>query len=79
MTSSRDIVHPATKNCASFRRFTVDIDRRLLQEGHPILVTIDCKPGAGQQVQDALAPREFVDHVFRSADDRLICKLSEGA
>lgn len=55
------------------RRFTVDIDRRLLQEGHPILVTIDCEPGAGQQVQEALTTEEFVDHVFRSADDRLIC------
>jgi len=60
------------------RRFTVDIDRRLLRDGHPILVTIDCEPGAGRQVQDALAPREFVDHVFRSADGRLICTAFAG-
>ena len=60
------------------RRFTVDLDRRLLQEGQPIIVTVDCEPGSSKRVQEQLVSRDFVDHVFRTADDRLVCTAFAG-
>lgn len=60
------------------RRFTVDLNRQLLAEGQPILVTIHCEPGTGTRVQEQLSPKEFVDHVFRTADDRIICTAVTG-
>jgi DNA-binding Lrp family transcriptional regulator/YHS domain-containing protein len=55
------------------RRFTVDLDRSLLDEGQPIMVRIDCEPGAGPRVQEQLASLDVVEHVFRTADDTLLC------
>jgi len=60
------------------RRFTVDLDRSLLREGQPVLLRIDCDPGAGPRVQEALAPLDVVEHVFRTADDLLLCTAVAG-
>ncbi len=55
------------------RRFTLDIDRELLDGGSRVLVTIEATPGRGPTVQRALAGVAEVEHVFRTADDRLVC------
>lgn len=55
------------------RRFTLDIDRELLDGGSRVLVTIEATPGRGPAVQRALAGVEEVERVFRTADDRLVC------
>ena len=62
------------------RRFTVDVDRSLLREGAPLLVTVDAAPGAGNRVRDALAAADPVETVFRTVDDRVVCTatLEEG-
>lgn len=54
------------------RRFTLDIDRELLDGGSRVLVTIEATPGRGPAVQRALAGVEEVERVFRTADDRLV-------
>ena len=55
------------------RRFTVDIDRSLLREGVPVLVTLSARPGAGTDLAEALSDVEAVESVFRTVDDRLVC------
>lgn len=55
------------------RRFTVDIDRGLLREAFPVLVTVQCAPASGRQVHDRLSSREAVEHAFRTADDTVVC------
>ncbi|MHB9286049.1 winged helix-turn-helix transcriptional regulator [Halobacteriales archaeon Cl-PHB] len=54
------------------RRFTVDLDRSLLQEGVPVLVTVDAKAGAAPAVADALDGDDAVEYCFRTADDRVV-------
>lgn len=55
------------------RQFTVDIDRGLLREGTPVLVTIDGKPGYGDRIHDYLRDQSVVEHIFETADERLVC------
>ena len=55
------------------RRFTVDIDRGLLREGTPVLVTIRSEPGSGEQLHEELRMNPAVEYVFRSADETLVC------
>ena len=54
------------------RRFTLDIDRSLLDEGVPVLVTLETVPGAGKRVRDGLADVESAEYVFRTVDDRVV-------
>ena len=58
------------------RRFTVDVDRSLLREGVPVLVTIDTAPGTASQVREALSESEAVEYVFRTVDDRVVCSAT---
>lgn len=55
------------------RRFTVDIDRTLLREGVPVLVTLQCDPGASTQIQAQLQSLDEIEYVFRTADDTVVC------
>jgi DNA-binding Lrp family transcriptional regulator len=55
------------------RRFTVDLDRSLLDQGVRVLVTLHVRPGAGEDVSDALSGAPAVEHVFRTVDDRVVC------
>lgn len=55
------------------RRFTVDVDRSLLQSGVPVLVTFQTTPGDGERLRDALVGMETVEHVFRTADGTVVC------
>lgn len=54
------------------RRFTVDIDRSMLEEGVPVLVTIDTQPGVAGRVRDGLAAADAVEYIFRTVDDRVV-------
>jgi DNA-binding Lrp family transcriptional regulator len=55
------------------RRFTLDLDRELLEGGSRVLLTVEAAPGRGPGLQRELAGVEAVEHVFRTADDRLVC------
>lgn len=54
-------------------RFTVDLDRRLLREGTPVLVTVRANPGASEELADELRASDAVEHVFRTVDETLVC------
>ena len=54
------------------RRFTVDIDRSMLEEGVPVLVTLDTQPGTATRVRDGLANVDAVEYIFRTVDDRVV-------
>jgi DNA-binding Lrp family transcriptional regulator len=55
------------------RRFTVDLDRSLLREGVPVLVSLSACPGTGATVREALSAAEAVESVLRTVDDCLVC------
>jgi DNA-binding Lrp family transcriptional regulator/YHS domain-containing protein len=55
------------------RGFTIDVNKELLTGGTRVLVTVEAVPGRGSAVQAGLAGREPVEHVFRTADDRVVC------
>ncbi|MFT4882190.1 MAG: Lrp/AsnC family leucine-responsive transcriptional regulator [Salinirussus sp.] len=55
------------------RRFTLDIDRELLEGGSRVLLTVEATPGRGPALQRALMAVDAVEHVFRTADERLVC------
>lgn len=55
------------------RRFTLDIDRELLEGGSRVLLTVEATPGRGPTVQRALMAVDAVERVLRTADDRLVC------
>lgn len=54
------------------RRFTVDLDRSQLREGTPVLVTLTVDPGVGDDLRDALLGIEGVEHVYVTADARVV-------
>ena len=53
------------------RGFTVDVDRSLLRGGVPVLVAIEARPGRAGTIRDAIAGADPVEHVFRTADERV--------
>jgi len=61
------------QNLGILRRFTVDLDRSLLREGVPVLVTLSTRPGSGADLAGALSAETAVESVFRTVDDRLVC------
>lgn len=60
------------KDIGLVRRFTADIDRSLLEEGVPVLVSVDTAPGAAPGVRDELAGVDAVESLFRTVDDRVV-------
>lgn len=54
------------------RRFTLDIDRTLLEDAIPVLVTVASKPGAAARVRESLTAVETVEYVFQTVDDRVV-------
>lgn len=54
------------------RRFTVDVDRESLVEGVAVLIDLSVEPGAGEAVMDGLSAVGGVEHVVRTADDRVV-------
>ena len=54
------------------RGFTVDVDRSKLREGTPVLVTVDVEPTAAGVVAEDLRETDRVEHVFTTADARIV-------
>ncbi len=54
------------------RGFTLDVDRTKLRGGTPVLVTVETVPGTGDGLADALADADRVEHLFATADDRVV-------
>lgn len=54
------------------RRFTVDLDRSLLDEGVPVLVDLTVVPGESESVRDDVRDIDNVGHVFTTADERIV-------
>jgi DNA-binding Lrp family transcriptional regulator len=53
-------------------RFTLDLDRSRLREGIRLVVTFSVTPGETGTVREALAGTAGVEHVFATADGRLL-------
>ncbi|MFB6141465.1 MAG: winged helix-turn-helix transcriptional regulator [Halosimplex sp.] len=54
------------------RGFTVDLDRSKLRQGTPVLVSVDVTPRAASAVADALREADEVEHVFTTAEERVV-------
>jgi Lrp/AsnC family leucine-responsive transcriptional regulator len=54
------------------RQFTVDIDRSTLRESAPVLLQLETDPSAVDGIAEALADRPAVEHVFTTANARLV-------
>lgn len=54
------------------RRFTVDVDRSALGSGVPVLLDLRVRPDAVEAVAGALVERDRVEHVFTTADARVV-------
>ncbi|MFB6073185.1 MAG: AsnC family transcriptional regulator [Halobacterium sp.] len=54
-------------------RFTVDIDRSQLRGGAQVLVELSAAPGATDDVRDAVADADAVEHVFVTASGNVVC------
>lgn len=57
------------------RRFTLDVDRSTLTDGVPLLVTLTVGPADVGEVRAGLREHDAVEHVFVTADGRLVAKL----
>jgi DNA-binding Lrp family transcriptional regulator len=55
------------------RSFTVDVDRSLLRGGTDVLVELAVAPTAASDVHAALGDLDPVEHVFETADARVVC------
>lgn len=54
------------------RRFTVDLDRKQLREGTPVLVHLDVAPDAVPGVRDAVRTLDAVQHLFVTVDNEIL-------
>lgn len=54
------------------RAFTLDVDHSLLRAGVAVLIEIAAYPGRGAAIAEALGPAQTVEHVFRTADERVL-------
>lgn len=57
-------------------RFTVDVDRSTFTDRVPLLVDIAVEPGHATAVYTSLHEAEGVQHVYRSADARVLAHVS---
>jgi len=56
--------------------FSVDLDRSVLREGVPMVVTLDVEPGLAAGVADDLAAIAHIDRVLRTAGERVLFTAS---
>jgi len=54
------------------RQFTVDIDRRKLQQRTPMLITFEVHPSQSEQLYGSLCSLSGVEHVFKRYDGTLV-------
>ncbi|WP_276261352.1 AsnC family transcriptional regulator [Haloglomus litoreum] len=57
-------------------RFTVDIDRSTLRDGVQVLVTLRPTPAAVSAVRAELAGLDGVEHLFETADGRIVASMA---
>jgi DNA-binding Lrp family transcriptional regulator len=57
-------------------RFTVDLDRSALREGVQVLVTLQPDAEAIPDLRHALTTLDGVEHVFETADGRLVASMA---
>lgn len=57
-------------------RFTLDLDRSLLREGVDVLVTLELAPGTVDDTRASLAGLDGVEHVFETAEGRLLASMT---
>jgi DNA-binding Lrp family transcriptional regulator len=62
------------KELGVIRRFTLDVDRSMLDEGVTVLIDLTLKPGANGEVKKRLATLEAVEHVLVTADSHVVVK-----
>jgi Lrp/AsnC family leucine-responsive transcriptional regulator len=58
------------------RRFTVDIDRSTLRDGVQVLVTVRPAPDRVTEVRASLGGLDGVEHVFETADGRVLASMA---
>lgn len=75
-----DLSHPTVSDRVArleemdvIHRFTLDIDRSQIQDGISVLLTLQPQPAAMDRIHAQLRATNAVDHVFLTADNRLIC------
>ncbi len=54
------------------QQFTVDVDRTRLSGGVPVLVDVAARPGRADDVREHLVAHDDVEHVFATADARVV-------
>ncbi|WP_135825481.1 AsnC family transcriptional regulator [Halorussus ruber] len=54
------------------RGFTLDLDRSVLATGDEVVLEIDARPGSGDEVAETLREFDFVEHVVRAIDPRIV-------
>lgn len=54
-------------------RFTVDVDREMLRDGTQVLVEFGVRPGDVDDVREAVAAADAVEHVFVTASGDVLC------
>ncbi len=57
------------------RRFTIDVNRSLLDSGLPMLVSLDVSLGEVEAVRTDMVETEPVEHVYVTADSRIVAHL----
>lgn len=63
------------------RRFTIDLNRAMLEEGIPVLVELAVDPGATSTVREGVASLDPIEHVFVTADGDVVFqgRVTDGA
>lgn len=54
------------------QRFTLDVDRKRLDDGISVLLELDTEAGASDDVADQLADSNVVEHVYATADGTVV-------
>lgn len=54
-------------------RFTVSVDRATLRDGTQVLVDLSVRPGDVDEVREAVASADAVEHVFVTASGDVVC------
>jgi Lrp/AsnC family leucine-responsive transcriptional regulator len=61
------------KDSGVIQRFTVDVARATLRDGTQVLVEFAVTPGAVEDVREAVAGADAVEHVFVTASGEVMC------
>ena len=62
------------QNVGLIQGFTLDIDRSQLREGVSVLIELQPDPAAADAVRETVLAADAVEHVFITAESRLVCQ-----